>query len=60
MTPRAGSPEPDDPPAPRNVAEDVEATGLPGLRTWRGVYWVVMGCFVFWVALLYSLGAVFK
>ena len=29
-----------------------EFTGLPGLRTWRGVYLFVFGCFVLWVALL--------
>ena len=31
---------------------DDAATGLPGLRTWRGVYLVVGGIFVLWVALL--------
>ncbi len=29
-----------------------ETTGLPGLRTWRGVYTVVLGVFVLWVVLL--------
>jgi hypothetical protein len=29
-----------------------EPTGLPGLRTWRGVYLLVFGCFVLWVLLL--------
>jgi hypothetical protein len=29
-----------------------ESTGLPGLRTWRGVYTVVLGLFVLWVGLL--------
>ena len=26
--------------------------GLPGLRSWRAVYWVVLGVFALWVALL--------
>jgi len=30
---------------PDPAAED-ETTGLPGLRTWRGVYLFVLGCFV--------------
>lgn len=32
-----------------------ERTGLPGLRTWRGVYLFVFGCFVLWVLLLLAL-----
>jgi len=23
-----------------------ESPGVPGFRTWRGVYWFVLGCFV--------------
>ena len=23
-----------------------EAPGVPGFRTWRGVYWFVFGCFI--------------
>lgn len=23
-----------------------DSPGLPGFRTWRGVYWFVFGCFV--------------
>ena len=30
-------------------------TGLPGLRTWRGVYLVVSGIFLLWVVLLTAL-----
>lgn len=30
-------------------------TGLPGLRTWRGVYLVVCGIFVLWLVLLTAL-----
>jgi hypothetical protein len=29
-----------------------EATGLPGFRTWRGVYVLVLASFVLWVLLL--------
>jgi len=29
-----------------------ESTGLPWFRTWRGVYWFVIGCFVLYVGLL--------
>jgi hypothetical protein len=29
-----------------------EPPGLPGFRTWRGVYAFVLGVFVWWIALL--------
>ena len=29
-----------------------EVTGLPGLRSWRAVYVLVLGVFVLWVGLL--------
>lgn len=32
-----------------------ELTGLPWLRTWRGVYVFVFGCFVLWLLLLLAL-----
>ncbi len=35
----------------RSTSED-EATGLPGVRTWRGVYWLVVAVFALWVGLL--------
>jgi hypothetical protein len=35
-----------------NNEESAEATGLPGIRRWRTVYWVVFGIFVLWVGLL--------
>ena len=47
---------PEDPAANR----ESDATGLPWLHTWRGVYFFVLGGFVFWVALLYLLGLVFR
>jgi hypothetical protein len=39
---------------------DDESTGLPGLRTWRGVYLFVLGVFVVWVALLAMLTRMFS
>ena len=39
------------PPVPADEPQDV-ATGLPWPRTWRGVYAVVLICFVAWVVLL--------
>ncbi len=35
-------------------------TGLPGLRSWRGVYLFVTGCFILWVVLLTVLEKVFS
>ena len=35
------TPEPDD-----------DSPGLPGFRTWRGVYWFVLSCFVFAIVAL--------
>jgi hypothetical protein len=37
-----------------------DATGLPWPRTWRGVYLLVLGCFVMWVVLLVALERVFS
>ena len=37
-----------------------ELTGLPGLRTWRGLYTFVFGCFILWVALLVALTVIFS
>lgn len=39
---------------------DDEAPGLPRLRTWRGVYLFVLGCFVLYVALLTLLARAFS
>jgi hypothetical protein len=36
-----------------------EATGLPGLPTWRRVYLLVLGVFVLYVVLLAALSKVF-
>ena len=41
------------PPQPVRVrAPDDEATGLPGVRSWRAVYCIVVGTFIVWVVLL--------
>ena len=37
-----------------------EATGLPWLRTWRGVYLLVLGSFVLWVVLLLALTVIYS
>ncbi|HVU24754.1 MAG TPA: hypothetical protein VHE13_11575 [Opitutus sp.] len=38
----------------RPTADDStdNTTGLPGLRSWRAVYVVVLGIFVLWIVLL--------
>jgi hypothetical protein len=33
------------PSAPKKTSND-DSPGLPGFRTWRGVYWFVFGTFV--------------
>ena len=37
-----------------------ETTGVPGLRTWRSVYFFVAGIFVVWVGLLAWLTALYS
>ena len=44
--------------APSDGGDD--ATGLPWLYTWRGVYVFVFGCFVLWVALLLALTVIYS
>ena len=41
-------------------APPAEDTGLPGLRTWRGVYAAVLVVFAAWVALLAALTGAFS
>lgn len=36
----------------RDRDEHDEAPGVPGFRTWRGLYWFVIGWFILVVALL--------
>ena len=38
--------------APEQNLPPDEVTGLPGLRSWRTVYLVVLGTFVLWIGLL--------
>jgi hypothetical protein len=40
--------------------DEEEPTGLPGLRTWRAVYIVVLAAFAAWVALLAALTGAFS
>jgi len=40
------------PPLGPDSCSDAESPGLPGFRTWRGVYLFVLGWFVLVVALL--------
>jgi hypothetical protein len=49
------TPEADIPPARMPLEDEAELTGLPGLRTWRSVYFFVFGCFVLSVLLLLAL-----
>ena len=39
----------------RDEAEENEGPGLPGFRTWRGVYLLVAASFALWVILLTAL-----
>ena len=43
-----------------STAEPKMPTGLPGLRTWRAVYLVVLGTLVLWIVLLTMLPLVFS
>ena len=40
-------------------ASEDEGTGLPLVRTWRGVYLLVLAIFVVWVLLLTALSRAF-
>jgi hypothetical protein len=45
---------------PQSNAVNDDATGLPGLSTWPGVYLFVFGVFIVWVALLTTLSMMFS
>ena len=47
------------PPEPPKNSIDTDDTGLPGFKTWRGVYLFVLGTFVAWVILLELLTGLF-
>ncbi len=47
-------------PAPAPDLPESETTGLPGLRTWRAVYWLVAGVFAAVVGLLTMLSRMFS
>jgi hypothetical protein len=49
------SPEADNKSAAAPSNDNDELTGLPWLRTWRGVYLFVFGCFILWVVLMLAL-----
>jgi hypothetical protein len=39
---------------------DDKETGLPGVRSWGQVYWIVTAIFVAWVVLLTALTRIFS
>jgi hypothetical protein len=41
--------------ATEHSARESEETGLPWPRSWRGVYLLVIGSFILWLALLLAL-----
>lgn len=43
-----------------NGQDENQETGLPWLRTWRGIYLLVLSSFLLWVALLYTLSVSFS
>ena len=47
-------------PPPPDQRSDAEPPGLPGFRTWRGVYLVVLGWFVLVVILLAGFSWIFS
>jgi hypothetical protein len=51
---------PGDPSAELPGGMEDETTGLPILRTWRGVYLVVLCIFMVWVALLTMLSKMYS
>jgi hypothetical protein len=54
------TPEADMPPVKTPLDDEAELTGLPGLRTWRSVYFFVFGCFVLSVLLLLALTVLYS
>jgi hypothetical protein len=54
------APESTRPPGAGGAAAESADTGLPWPRTWRGVYLLVLGCFIVWVGLLTLLTRMFS
>jgi hypothetical protein len=48
------------PPAAEPSERETEDTGLPFFHSWKAVYLVVLGSFIFWVALLVALTKFFS
>jgi hypothetical protein len=48
------------PPAAEPPVSESGNTGFPGIRTWRGLYVFVFGCFLLWVVLLFALTVIFS
>lgn len=48
------------PPRTANPPPEIDETGLPVLRSWRGVYLFVLASFGLWMALLIWLTKVFS
>jgi hypothetical protein len=53
------TPDEEAPRRPAGVSVE-ESTGLPWLRTWKAVYWFVLGCFAICVGLLAALTVIFS
>ena len=60
MNPPDKTADPAAPPTDAARPDAEEATGLPWLHTWRGLYWFVLASFIFWVGLLYALSVIFS
>jgi hypothetical protein len=41
--------------AAESPVSELDATGLPWLKTWRGAYLFVIGSFILWLSLLFAL-----
>jgi hypothetical protein len=45
---------------PLQPNQPTDDTGLPGFRTWRSVYFFVLGSFAVWIGLLMALSWMFE
>jgi len=53
-------PPPPPPPSLPATSDPEDSTWLPGLRTWRAVYALVLGAFVMYVVVLYVLTRAYR